>query len=154
MTRLGRVAIALGLLVAACSNPFAQDDESDACPQTYEFGNLGCAEVRGQVLGSEDAPLSGVSVGPIYPEELAGSYDTYFVFTDESGRFSFRIHRYARGGPPITPDTFSIYVRAAVRPRAVNVPGPAIDSVLTVLTLAPVGETPEPTTVEIRLDWP
>ena len=153
-TSRARVALLLALSLAACRHPASDDGDPDACQQTYEFGNLGCAEVRGQVLGSGGTPLAGVSVGPVYPAGTGG-YNSPVVDTDPEGRFSFRIHRFAGDVAPTSPDTFSIYVRAAVRPPpVVGVPSPARDSALVRLTLAPVGRIPTPATVDFRLSYP
>lgn len=138
----------------SCRAPVELLDERGACPQTYEFGNFGCAEVRGQVLGSAGQPLRGVDVGPRYFAGTEGGYNTYYTTTDSAGRFSFRVTRFSPRSAPVDPDTFSIYVRASVRPPPGGAAPLAMDSTLTRLTLAPLGSVPVPAVVTIRLDYP
>ena len=138
----------------SCRAPVELADEGGACPQTYEFGNYGCAEVRGRVLGSEGQPLEGALVGPRYFTGTEGGYNTYFTTTDSAGRFSFRITRFSPRSATVDPDPFSIYVRASVRPPAGGSAPLASDSILTRLTLAPIGSVPVPAIVTIQLDYP
>ena len=138
----------------SCRAPVELLDDRAVCQQTYEFGNHGCAEVRGQVLGSDGRPLQGVDVGPRYFAGMEGGYNTYYTSTDSAGRFSFRIQRFSPRPAPVDPDTFSIYVRASIRPPPGGSAPLASDSVLTRLTLAPIGGVPIPATVTIQLDYP
>lgn len=152
---LREAALPLSLLLSACQSTTGTN-LSAACQQSYEFGNYGCAEVTGRVLGSSGKPLSGVSVGPRFLSEPdAGMYNSPYVDTDSEGRFRFRIQRYAQRRNVPVPDTFSIYVRAAVRPPpAAGASSPAVDSVLVQLELAPIGQVPNPSEVEIHLSYP
>lgn len=82
-------------------------------------------------------------------------YNSMYVDTDTQGRFRFRITRYIPRKPVVAPDTFSLYVRAAVRPNpGSGAPSSVADSVLVQVELVPVGAVPRPAEVEIRLPHP
>lgn len=148
-----RLVRAMGLLaITACGSSLV-DPDSGPCSRTYEFGNTGCAEIEGTVLGSSDQVLPGIIVGPGPP--ASGGFNTTYVTTDSDGRFRFRITRFAGGPPADGPDTTSLFVHAAdPRSAGVNIPATVRDSVLAHVTIAPVGTAPEPTTVTIRLPTP
>ena len=55
---MGRIVMAAWFV--GCSEPLST---SGACQQTFEFGNFGCAIVRGRVIDQNDMPLAGVPVG-------------------------------------------------------------------------------------------
>jgi hypothetical protein len=150
---------ATGLALAAgCLHSTQGDDRGDprACRQTYEFGNTGCADVAGEVVGLRGQPLATISVGPGNSERSDGLNTTY-ADTDVEGLFALRLTRFGPKPPwaAIGPDTVSLYVRAAdPRTAGVGIPARVRDSVLVRLTVAPVGAVPEPSTVRIVLDVP
>jgi hypothetical protein len=149
------LVIAVALL-ASCREPVAHGrGDSAACEQTYEFGNSGCFEIKGDVKGLHGQSLAGIVVGPRYPVPRA-AFNTVYATSDSAGRFGFRISRFAGASPTVAgPDTISIYVVAAdPRSAGVNVPATVQDSVLTVVTIAPVGAIPTPTTVHVTLPVP
>jgi hypothetical protein len=138
---------------AACDRDISQANAT--CEQTYEFGNYGCAEVVGRVIGSTGMPLDSAFIRPSFiPVISAGTYNMPSVRTDAEGRFRLRIHRFGPRASPVMPDTFSIFVHAAVDYKPPATISPAYDSVLAVLELAPIGSLPKPATVEIRLNYP
>jgi hypothetical protein len=139
------------LCLAACSSAVEQEGAVDprACAQSYEFGNTGCIEVTGTVLGLRQQGLPGIIVGPVYLP-TGEAFNTVYGQTDVSGRFIFRIQRFtpARG----LPDTVSFYVRAADPSSAgVGIPARVRDSLLITATVTPVGRVPVPTTVALVL---
>lgn len=146
----------IGLFATVSCDSATAVEEFGACRQTHEFGNYGCAEVSGRVLGSQGQPLIGVSVGPRYLAEVGPPlYDAMYVETDAQGRFRFRVTRYAPRKLLVVPDTFSLYVSAAVRPNpGTGAPSSVVDSVLVQVELAPIGAVPRPAEVEIRLSHP
>ncbi|MBI2408593.1 MAG: hypothetical protein HYV19_09870 [Gemmatimonadetes bacterium] len=141
----------IAALAVACSGLTNTDDAGGACRQTYEFSNSGCLEVRGQVVSTIGRGLGGMLVS-VRPLRTSWGFPTTFATTDTSGRFRIRLTRMV-GSPPSagTPDTLSCYVSASqpVAPGS----GAAVvrDSVLTVVTVAPVGATPVPAEVRITL---
>lgn len=151
---LSRYLLAFPAFVAfaACSSPVAQNDETGACAQTGEFANNGCAEIIGIVRGTQQQPLAGIVVGPVYLPGR-GVFNTSYDETDSDGRFEFRVYRFS---PPQTSlDTVSMYVRAADPQSAgVGVPARLRDSVLVTVAVTPVGRVPDPTTVAISLRTP
>jgi hypothetical protein len=139
---------------AGCRNP-ADVGGSRACQQSYEFGNTGCFEVSGRVVGSRGQALAGMSVGP---RPLPGPhlFNADYGTTDAAGRFRIRLSRMV-GSPPSrpAPDTLSVYVVAADRHSAgLGMPAIIRDSVLTQVTVAPIGTVPEPAEVRIVLPIP
>ena len=141
-------AIPVILAVAACGSLTESRLDARLCNQTYEFGNSGCAEVSGTVLGSADQPLPGIIVGPRYLASSSAVFNSPYVTTDSKGQFLFRITRFA-GSPPATgPDTTSLFV------YAVDPSSAGRDSVLAQVTVAPIGAEPKPATVIIRLAKP
>lgn len=144
--------LALIILMAGCRNP-AENGDPRACQQTYEFGNTGCFEVAGQVVGARGQALSGISVvvHPIPgPSQL---FNSPYQTTDTTGQFRIRPSRMF-GRPPLdaSPDTLSVWVHAT-DPRSAPVGKPLVsDSVRTLVTVAPVGVIP--VRVEIRIILP
>lgn len=76
-----------------------------ACPQTSEFGNTGCFEVRGQVVGAAGQPLAHIAVER-RPRPSRAQFTTAYVLTDSTGQFRARQLRMfgaaATGGLPDT----------------------------------------------------
>jgi hypothetical protein len=137
---------------ATCDRHISQADAT--CEQAYEFGNYGCAEVAGRVIGSTGMPLDSAFIRPSFvPAASAGTYNTPIVRTDVQGRFRLRIHRFGPRPSLVTPDTFSIFVHAAVDYKPPATMSPAYDSVMAVLELAPIGSLPKPASVEIKLSY-
>jgi len=128
--RLGiSMLAALWIPLLACDgSPSSPDDAS--CPQTYEFGNYGCALIEGQVTDASGSSLSGIDVGPVHLEGR-DCCNTVFAETDVDGHYSFMIHRFA----PPPADTTTMFVRASRRthPRWK-------DSVRVVIRFAAVGD--------------
>jgi hypothetical protein len=145
----------LGLTaLAACSSSLSDVEPTvaGACVQSYEFGNYGCAEIVGTVVNEQQQPLPGISVGPVHLPDR-GAFNTVYSDSDGNGRFKFRIMRFT--APETSPDTVSLYVRAAdPRSAGVNIPARVRDSVLVNVTLAPVGRVPTPAVVVITLNTP
>ena len=115
-------------------------------------GNNGCIDVSGQVVGRSGKAQSFVEVA------VHAAPGGAFVFgsgtlTDAKGSFRIRSYRFS-GEPPQAgkPDTLSIYSVATDR-RAGVVAGIS-DSVLTVVTVAPIGTVPSAQTVRITLPVP
>ena len=141
-------------VVSACTSSTRSEVDPRLCQQTYEFGNYGCADITGQVLGSAGQPLPGISVGPIF---LPGreEFNSPFANTDADGRFRLRLHRFGAPPPTGNSDTVSLYIRA-IDPRSAGLNSPARvrDSVLVQLTVAPVGAIAPITEVVLRLSTP
>lgn len=141
----------IAALAVACSDLTNTENAGGACRQTYEFGNSGCLEVRGQVVATSGRGLGGISVS-VRPLRTSSNFSMSYATTDTSGRFRIRLTRMV-GSPPQagTPDTLSCYVLAAqpVAPGS----GAAVvgDSVFTLVTIAPVGTIPVPAEVRIPL---
>ena len=141
--------------MAGCGDPVGWRSNPQACRQTREFSNTGCVQVEGQVIGTTGQPLSGIFVTPRY---LPGSptFDSPYEKTGADGRFRLRLTRYEPLPPGLTgPDTLSIFIGAAdPRSASIGVPATVRDSVLIVVTIAPVGAVPEPVVVSITLPTP
>ena len=143
-------------LLAACRDLTGNDKgDPDACQQTYEFGNTGCFEVQGQVVGARGQPLRGIYVG-LRPLAKPNVFDSRGGTTDSAGEFRIRLSR-VLGMPPVdqTSDTLSVYVLAAdLRSASVGAPPQVRDSVLAKATIAPVGVVPFPAIVRVVLPVP
>ena len=57
-------ALFVGCFLAACHSQTTAVVPDSGCPQTSEFGNTGCFEVRGQIIGAAGQALSGLAVNP------------------------------------------------------------------------------------------
>lgn len=140
--------------IAGCRTP--TDSGSRACEQTYEFGNTGCFEVAGQVVGSAGQALRAIAVSLRSPTGPSSDFNSNYQMTDSAGQFRIRLSRMA-GNPPAggAPDTASVYVIAAdLSTAGLYMPASIQDSVLALVTLAPVGTIPEPVVVRITLGKP
>lgn len=127
----------------------ADHGDSRACPQTYEFGNTGCAIIAGLVTGTSDQPLAGFSVGPRSSAD-GGQFNTVYATTDAAGRFQLHLTRYASA----LADSASVWIRAASPPSS-QTQGPAVhDSILVRLRVSPVGQIPDTAYVDITLPVP
>ena len=147
--------LAVACLVVACREPTDAARADGACRQTYEFNNSGCFEVRGQVVGAGGQGIAGIYVGP-RPVSTRGGFNTAYTTTDAAGQFRIRLSRMFGSAPAAgQPDTLSVHV-VAFDPRSagVGIPARVRDSVLTIVTVAPVGATPTPVDVRIVLTAP
>jgi hypothetical protein len=157
VTRVGRArrvlfghVATLGIL-AACGRDPVSGGDSRACRQTYEFGNSGCFEVEGQVVNVAGQGLAGIYVGPRYLS-MRDYFNTSYATTDTGGRFRLRLMRFGARPTGLQSDTLSVYITAFdARTAGVGVPATSRDSVLAVVTVAPVGTAPVPTMVRITL---
>jgi hypothetical protein len=148
---LRRLAVLLAGFTSACLGP-TDDGDDGSCLQTYEFGNTGCVEVRGQVVSTNGQALAYIIVTPRPASKTIG-FDGGYATSDADGRFRVRLSRMA-GVPPAggMPDTLSVYVVATGPESAgINIPASVRDSVLTVVSVAPVGKVPTPAEVRIVL---
>ncbi len=145
--------------LAACGAPLGPGgDRRDArtCPQTSEFGNTGCVEFTGRVVGARGQPLADVRVhARDVPGRRDASYASGAAITDTAGAFRFRAFRMAGAPPAAGPDTVSLYV-VGVDPSTagLNTPARVRDSLLVQATVSPVGAAPVPTPVRLPLPAP
>jgi hypothetical protein len=133
-------------VIASCSD--GSEPVSDGCPQTYEFGNYGCARIRGAVRNAAGEPLAGARVSLAPPSDVPNFYDSPTADTDETGLYRLEIHNY--GPPPsaTSADTVAMYVRAFLP----STEAPIGDSVLVDMIFAPVGAMPEMVEMDITID--
>lgn len=142
--------------LVACASLFAcssavEPDNVGACKQSYEFGNTGCLDIKGRVVGLSDQPLHGIDVVPRYPPgPLIFAHNR--ATTDAAGAFTLRLWRMSSQSPTVGPDTLSLWVRG-VDTRAVELGSPprVLDSVLVHATISPIGTVPTPTTVTLTI---
>lgn len=136
--------------VGACGTPVELSDRG-TCRHDSEFGTTGCADITGIVTDQDGRAQAGISVGPRFPTD-EHMFSTPYVTTGSDGRFSFRVRRYSPGPGASGPDTASVFVRAADPSTAgIGIPATVRDSVLGVVTIAPVGSIPVPLQLTIRL---
>lgn len=152
--RLGAVVAGLAMLSACASSPARSEEDPDRCAQTYEFGNYGCTDIAGQVLGSAGQPLGGIYVGARYLPDRDG-FNSPYVRTDVDGLFRLRLTRFSGPPPAGEPDTVSLYIQASdPTSSGINRPATIQDSVLVHVTIAPVGAVAPLTHVVLRLPKP
>ena len=151
--RVAPLALA-AVLAAGCRSPVGERDDPRACTQTYEFGNTGCADLRGTAVGLRGQPLAGIVVG-LRPSPRGAGLAAGVATTDTAGAFQLRAVRYGGRPPAAGPDTASVWV-GGVDPRTagLGVPARVRDSVLVPVTISPVGTLPEPTAVRLTLPAP
>jgi hypothetical protein len=162
-TAVVRLALA-AVLAAACRAPTAGErPDRAACPQTYEFGNHGCARVLALVEGPPlPWPASyrfDVHATPARPVRWV---EPALATTPGVGPVPLQLTRWEAppSGVGTAADTLSVWVVARLledpRPIQVGVPLPtfAADSVLRVVRFADVGSVPPVDTVRLTLRRP
>jgi len=140
---------ALALGAAACTSPTDQArTESDACPQTYEFGNHGCARVVA-VVDEPPKPWPERVRWDVRAVPARPATDAFATFSPAPGPGPVPLQLTRWMQPPADAgDTLSVWIVARLLddtpPYAVGVPLPtfAADSVLRVLRFAEVGRVP------------
>ena len=141
-----RIPVLLLLSLCACGTEPQHDDGT--CPQTYEFGNHGCAVVRGLVLAADDQPMAGVSVSGLGADDNEGIGFTS-MDSRSDGTFELRLIRFLQLSGS-EEDSASVWVRAVVRPPPSQNVATVRDEVLTRIRIVPVGQIPETVTVTLR----
>lgn len=154
----------------ACSGTSAPQEEPkeerDRCPQTYEFGNYGCAEIVGRLIAPDGGPARppgrpgpeiSVSLTQLSPVSAIASYT--LVIRDTTGTYRLHAIRYF-DRPPAGPDTITVQVRAVwwdasstASPEGF-LPILAADSAVRQIRLVPVGERFITDTVDLWLRRP
>lgn len=159
MTRLLAGCALLGtmLLAAGCGETPTDQADSGTCPQTYEFGNYGCARIVVMVEGPPQPwpAFYRWDVRAVPAREGSGG-DVAFSPRPDTGMVPLQVTRWHSPGPG-SEDTASVWVAARLledpRPIQSGVPLPtfAADSVLHVARFARVGERPPTDTVWLTL---
>jgi hypothetical protein len=140
----GIVLCSMLVALASCSD--GPGPNPDACPQTFEFGNYGCARVQGTVRNSAGQPIAGARMS-LVPSEGDNAYDFPIFDTDATGFYSLEIHRF--GLPAITTaDTVPMYLRALLLRNGL----PIGDSIIVQTIFVPVDAVPEVVAADITLD--
>ena len=141
---------AAAVLIAACSN--GSDPADEACPQTIEFGNIGCARVEGVVRYADGTPVVGARVS-LMAADGSTSFDTPLDDSDAKGAFSLEIHDYGFDGRhEPRPDPVAMNLRAQLLGGTPENPAPASDLVPVNLKFSALGEVPEVTSQNISID--
>ncbi|HEX6574440.1 MAG TPA: carboxypeptidase-like regulatory domain-containing protein [Gemmatimonadaceae bacterium] len=139
---LGIVAATVMFLVAGCrgvegpvSNSFG-----DECQETESPATFGCVDIQGTVTNQQGQPLSGVDVALLDTQPGLGPD---FVFTGQDGKFEMRLLALSN----IAQATFNL--RATLRQNN----GVEITHIVTpvTVTVTPIGEVPEPATVNFTI---
>jgi hypothetical protein len=138
-------------MIAACSD--GSGPAFGTCPQTYEFGNFGCARVEGVVRDQTGTPLANARVTLTPVDEATNSFDSPMHDTDSTGRYSLEIHDYGFGGRTVPPaDPVPMNLRAFLLPESSEDLIRASDVIPVNLKFAPVGELPEVLEMDITID--
>ncbi len=114
------------------------------CEQTYEFGNLGCADVTGTVFDADHHPQPAAYVRALGPAESLSTRGvaSAMVETAPDGTFRLRVRQVSAASDFIGPDTITVWIGAARPPATSDALGPS-DQALVLLTIRPVGQLPE-----------
>jgi hypothetical protein len=137
-------------MIAACSDGTGP---AFGCPQTTEFGNFGCARVKGVVRYADGSPVANARVTLTPAEGVTNSFDSPSDDTDATGMYSLEIHDYGGEGrhePP--PDPVAMNLRAFLLTGSPEEPAPMSDLIPVSLQFAPVGEMPEVAEMDITID--
>ena len=146
------------IVASACRSATGADEEDPAaCPQTYEFGNYGCAR------------LVAIVEGPPTPWPASFLFDVRAIPIGEFSGLGVALAPAPGLGavplqltlwqppPQFSGDTLSMWVRAWMLEQAATggrLTVFAADSVLRVVRWAPVGEVPPVDTVRLVLRRP
>jgi hypothetical protein len=140
-------------LLAGCSDGSGPD--SGGCPQTYEFGNFGCARVEGVVRDTAGTPIANASVVLLPADGVPNTFNSPARDTDAHGNYSLEIKDYGGEGVHPLPEPVPMNLRAYLLDPAVeNAVVIASELVPVTLRFAPVGETPEVARVDITIPVP
>lgn len=151
--------VAVVALVSACRMATSSDDQdSTLCPQTFEFGNYGCARVTVLVEGPPKPwpEFYRFDIRAAAARKDAGFDSSGPAASPNIGSVRLQLTRWSPG-PAGTGDTVTVWIVARmlddVRPIVVGVPLPtfAADSISHVLTFASVGSSPKADTVRLIL---
>lgn len=135
---------AVTVIIGGCSD---EGPASNACPQTYEFGNFGCARIQGVVRNAAGGALAArVSLSPA--GETPNTFDSPTRDTDADGSYQLEIHNYGPTSITGSTDTVPMYVRAFVPSSG----SPVGDSVLVEMMFVPVGEVPQVLEADITIN--
>jgi hypothetical protein len=125
--------------VAGTGFPFG-----DNCEETSQPENFGCVDIQGVVLDARGRPIEGADVGPAAGINANG-LQYRFVFTDSDGRYELRLLKIEAAAP----SSFTLQLKGAARnPAGVEIGSQVVDAVV---IITPVGNTPEPITVNFTV---
>jgi hypothetical protein len=131
--------IALLACLAALSCSSVDNEDPNACKQTFGFGNYGCADVTGTVVSASVAPLANVEVS------AGGSTDPFEhaeAISNATGQFSMRLlRRWVPTGNG--PDTVTTWFHTTV-PASGGAPA-YVDSSQIQVRFYPLGQKPTAT---------
>ena len=160
MTSFRRTKLRISLLAVTallgCSGATTESIDTSICPQTYEFGNYGCGDIRGRVLIRTGGGLAGAYVVAYLVGSTAQTSALVMTAqTDTAGYFAMRGTWYVPSGLPggQRPDSAVVWVRATLPLPGVR---PIIaDSVRVLARFAAVNATaPSVTVPAITLAFP
>jgi hypothetical protein len=106
-----RLVLLTGVL--GCSDD-SGPSAGNVCPQTFEFGNFGCARVAGTIRDAAGQPLPGVVVTLTAPAEADNAYDFPSATTAAAGTYALEVHRFDQPAILRAADTVPLRVRAVV----------------------------------------
>ena len=137
------VIAALSVSIAGCRDTAGPNssDFGDDCQET-DTVNYGCIDIQGTVTGARGQPLQQIDISPVAGTATGLSSD--FALTDFEGHYELRLLETA--GPA---ETVSFSLKATVRTNAgVEV---ASQTLVVTVPVTPVGERPDPVTVNFTI---
>lgn len=145
---------ALLLLAAGCGSTTDAADRGE-CPQTYEFGNYGCARVLAVVQPPAQLPAKYRYDVRAVPAAGPNRDPLAFALVTTPGEVPLNITLWSP--LPGSADTISVWVVARLleeTPGSASLSTFAADSVLRLVRFAPVGAVPKADTVPLALRRP
>jgi hypothetical protein len=144
-------------MIIACDSP-ATPEELKPCPQTFEFGNYGCARVVVMVEGSlESWPELRVWDVRVIPRRANTAASTNWSFAPGPGAHLITLKRWYYRDEDQLVDTLSVTIKAELHSARRH--GDAVqavelfaaDSAHHVMRFVPVGSTPPVDTVRLHV---
>ncbi|HVD06167.1 MAG TPA: hypothetical protein VNB89_09125 [Gemmatimonadaceae bacterium] len=157
--RHSRSIVALAATLTACHAATTTGRRDDACVQTYEFGNYGCAHIVA-LIDLPPRPWPDAYRYDVRATSIGASAGATSSYSADVTQHAVPLTLTLMAEPPSgTGDTLSVWVVAKMLDDTDHAPGRplpvfAADSVMKVVHIAPVGSTPSPDTVRLSLHRP
>lgn len=142
--------LALLSALTACEQGTEPRADYSRCQQTYEFGNRGCADIKGYVTNGSGQGLAGFKVRVVGSECCLGGGTT-----SSAGSYALRVFWFDPDHPEtgFVADTATLWIRASRRP---NSPSDTIvrrDSVSVFVQFSAVGDLAKAHWVDFQFPW-
>jgi hypothetical protein len=147
-------AVLLAASLAVCESTTEPEVDPSICQPTYEFGNFGCADVRGYVTGASGQGLYGYRVGISSAEGTNQCCGSGLATTDSTGYYSFRVFWWTPTpfDPDFVADTATLKILANRRPNSPSDTVSRRSAVIRLIRFSPVGAKAHINLVDLEID--